>query len=38
LLVNVDAFENDPAALMLGMLCALMASSVWFILEEGVDG
>jgi hypothetical protein len=27
-IVNVDAFESDPSVLMLGMLCALIASSV----------
>ena len=34
IVVNVDEFDNDPAVLMLGMLCALMASSVWLNLCE----
>ena len=26
--VNIQEFQNDPAVLMLGMLCALISSSV----------
>ncbi|KAJ7150110.1 phosphate transporter [Mycena crocata] len=30
-IIDVKIFQDDPAVLMLGMLCALMASSTWLI-------
>ncbi|KAG8919673.1 Na+/Pi symporter, partial [Tulasnella sp. 408] len=30
-IIDINLFKNDPAVLMLGMLCALVGSSVWVL-------
>ena len=34
--INIDEFERNPSVLMLGMLCALVGSSLWLTLATKI--
>lgn len=35
-IISVSAFESNPSVLMLGMLCALVGSSLWLTLSTKI--